>query len=107
MYYVPSVSNKQKTWGGEKLPFFVGILTVTEEKSRIRIRNPVVRIRGSGSKPHGSGTLISGFELKLLLSINCFDKNQEELLEGKDPDRKSESANLHLYLTFRRKIVSN
>ncbi len=28
--------------------FFVGILKATKEKSRIRIRNPVVRLRGSG-----------------------------------------------------------
>jgi hypothetical protein len=39
--------------------------------------------------------------------MNCFDENQEELLEGKDPDRKYESANLHVYLTFRHKIDSN
>jgi hypothetical protein len=43
---------------GKKL-IFVGILKAREEKSRIRIRNPLVRIHGSGSvsKRHGSGTL--------------------------------------------------
>jgi hypothetical protein len=36
--------------------FFVGIFKATKEKSRIRSRNPVVQIRGSGSvlKRHGS-----------------------------------------------------
>jgi hypothetical protein len=51
-----SKSNKQK----RKL-FFVGILKVTDEKSRIRIpiRMSVERIRGSGSIPkcHGSTTM--------------------------------------------------
>jgi hypothetical protein len=43
---------------GKKL-VFVDILKATDEKSRIRIRNSVVRIRGSGSvlKCHGSTTL--------------------------------------------------
>jgi hypothetical protein len=52
---VPTVSNKQK--------IFVGILKATEEKSRIQIRNPVVRIRGSGSvsKRLGSKTPIPGY----------------------------------------------
>jgi hypothetical protein len=30
----------------DKILFFVGILKATEEKSRIRIRKPAVRIRG-------------------------------------------------------------
>ncbi len=42
---VPSESNKQNNLEDNLL--FVGILKVTEEKSRIRIRNPVIRIRGS------------------------------------------------------------
>jgi hypothetical protein len=54
---VPTVNNRKKTI------FFVGFLRATEEKSRIRIRNPVVRVSGSGSGPgpaakrYGSGTL--------------------------------------------------
>jgi hypothetical protein len=38
---------------------FVGIMKATEEKSWVRIRNPEVWIRGSGSvsKRHGSGKL--------------------------------------------------
>jgi hypothetical protein len=53
---VPSKSNKLKNL--EK-NIFVGILKVTDEKSRIRIGKFKVRIRGSGSVPkcHGSGTL--------------------------------------------------
>ncbi len=43
---VPTVSYKQKN-SGEK--FLVGILKAIEKKGRIRIRNPMVRIRGSGS----------------------------------------------------------
>ncbi len=42
--------------------FFVGILSATDEKSRIRIRKSVVRIRGPGfgsvPKCHGSTTLL-------------------------------------------------
>ncbi len=45
----------------------VGILKATEEKRKIRIRNPVygIRIRGSGSvsKPYESGTLQGTFLL--------------------------------------------
>jgi hypothetical protein len=53
----PTVSNTQKKL--RKNLFFVGILKATKEKSRIRIRNPVVRVGGSGSVPrHGSGTLV-------------------------------------------------
>jgi hypothetical protein len=39
---------------------FVDILKTTDKKSRIRIRDSMVRIRGSGSKPkcHGSTTLL-------------------------------------------------
>jgi hypothetical protein len=40
--------NKQNNLGTKNL-LFVGILKVTEEKSRIRIRNTVVQIRGSGT----------------------------------------------------------
>jgi hypothetical protein len=53
---VPTLSNKQKNLGENKI-FFVGMLNATEEESRIRIRicNPVVRIRGLGSvsRRHG------------------------------------------------------
>jgi hypothetical protein len=44
----------------EKNLFFVGILSATDEESRIRIRMSVVRILGSGSVPkcHGSTTLV-------------------------------------------------
>ncbi len=56
---VTTVKNKQKKLA--KKSFFAGMmkLQATEEKSRIRIRNPVVRIRGSGSISYryGSGTL--------------------------------------------------
>jgi hypothetical protein len=60
---VPSKSNKQRNL----YLFFVGILSATDEKSRIcirrriRIRESVVRIRGPGFVPkcHGSITLIS------------------------------------------------
>jgi hypothetical protein len=46
---VPTISNKQK-----KPDFFVGILTLSEEKSRIRIHSvPVVRVLGSGSVSNG------------------------------------------------------
>jgi hypothetical protein len=40
--------------------FFVGIFSANDEKSRIRIRKSVVRIRGSGSvlKCQGSTTLL-------------------------------------------------
>jgi hypothetical protein len=61
---VPSKSNTQKKL---KNLFFVGILSATDEKSRIRTRNrsrkPVVRIRGSRSVPkcHGSTTLDFSF----------------------------------------------
>jgi hypothetical protein len=43
---VPKVSYKQKTL---KKKLFVGILTATEDKSRIRIRKQVVRIREPGT----------------------------------------------------------
>ncbi len=44
----------------DKKLFFVGILEVTDEKNRIRIRKSSIRIQGSGyvSKCHGSGTLV-------------------------------------------------
>ncbi len=60
---VPSKSNKQNNLG--KKLFFVGILKVTDEKSRsqswIRISLSEVRIRGSGSIPkcYGSRTLVT------------------------------------------------
>jgi hypothetical protein len=43
-----------------KIIIFVRILKVFDEKSRIRKRKSVVRIRGSGSAPksHGSTTLL-------------------------------------------------
>ncbi len=44
MENVPTVSNTNK-----QSLFLVGILKATEEKSRIRIRNLVVRNRGLGS----------------------------------------------------------
>jgi hypothetical protein len=50
----------QKVIGKEKFDlFFVGIMSATDEKSMIRIRKSVVRIRGSRSVPkcHGSATL--------------------------------------------------
>jgi len=65
----------------EKNIFFIGVLQVTDEKSRIRsrIRNLLskVRIRGSGSVPkcHESGTLVGRkvfcphFRLLLLMYI--------------------------------------
>jgi hypothetical protein len=55
--YLQKVISKKNS--GKKL-FFVGILKVTTEKSRIRIRKSVVLIRVSGSAPkfHGSTTLI-------------------------------------------------
>ncbi len=57
---IPSKSNKQKKW------FFVDVLKVTDENSRIRIRISIriyyseVWIRGSGFAPkfHGSATLM-------------------------------------------------
>jgi hypothetical protein len=47
---VPKVSNKQKKLKKKKL-FFVNILKASKENTNIRIRihNPEVRIRGSGS----------------------------------------------------------
>jgi hypothetical protein len=42
--YLQKVPNKQK-----KLLLFIGILKLTDEKNRIRIRKSVVRIHGSGS----------------------------------------------------------
>ncbi len=50
MYVVPTVSNKQKIYCCNL--FFVWILKATEGKNRIRIliRNPVLRVRGSGSR---------------------------------------------------------
>ncbi len=48
---VSAVRNKRKT-------FFVCILKATEEKSRIWIRTPVIRIPGSLSKRHLSETLV-------------------------------------------------
>jgi hypothetical protein len=57
---VPSKINKQKNLG--KKLFFVGIVNVTGEKSRIwvRIGKSVVWIPGSDFvlKCHGSGTLV-------------------------------------------------
>ncbi len=38
-----------------KKKYFLWILMATEEKSRIRIRNPVVRIRGVGSASQPKG----------------------------------------------------
>ncbi len=67
---VPTESNKQYKYGKTNL-FFVGILEVTDEKSRIRIRKSSVRIRirtkMSGSLPYLTGTvrLFEGF-LKFL-----------------------------------------
>ncbi len=58
---VPSKSKKQKNFFLNQ--FFVGVLKVNDEKSRIRIRihQSEAWIRGSGSMPicHGSATLIS------------------------------------------------
>ncbi len=45
---VPSKNNKQKNFEKENL-FFVGILSATDEKSRVRIRKSAVRTLGSGS----------------------------------------------------------
>jgi hypothetical protein len=55
---VPSKSIKQKNL--EKNLFFSGILKVTDEKSRIRIRKSVVRIQGSesGSVPECQGQYV-------------------------------------------------
>jgi hypothetical protein len=39
-----------------KNKYFLLVLKVTDEKSRIRIRKSVVRIRGSGSVPKGHGS---------------------------------------------------
>jgi hypothetical protein len=50
---------------------FVGILKATGEKRRIRIRNPVIRIRGSVSKSCGSGTLVE----TLIYWSFCIQKN--------------------------------
>ncbi len=52
---VPSKRNKQKSFF---LIFSVGIWKASDEKSRIRIRTSIVRIRGSGFVPkcHGSTT---------------------------------------------------
>ncbi len=44
---VPSKSNKEKT---EKTLYFVGILSATDVKSRIRIRKSVVQILGSATR---------------------------------------------------------
>jgi|688.fasta_scaffold131597_1 hypothetical protein len=41
----------------------------TEEKNRIRIRNPVIGIRGSVSKYYGSGTLFSRTLIVLLFRL--------------------------------------
>ncbi len=54
---VPSVKRNKQKKCREKNIFANNILNATEEKSNIRIRNPVVRIPGSVSKRHGSGTL--------------------------------------------------
>ncbi len=64
--HVPSKCNKQKTL--EKNLVFVGILSATDEKSRIRIRMSVVRIHGWGSVPkcHGSTTMVLRQHSKLL-----------------------------------------
>jgi hypothetical protein len=66
---VSTESNKQISKQIRKKRFFVGILEVTGEKSRIRIRKSSVRIQGSGAgagagsvpKYHGSGTLLRSF----------------------------------------------
>jgi hypothetical protein len=52
--HVPSKSKSKKTL--KKNLFFVGILSTTDEKSRILIHKSVARIRGSRSVPkcHGS-----------------------------------------------------
>ncbi len=54
---LPLISKKQKK--KLKNSYFVFILSATDEKSRIRIRKPLVRIRGSGSVPkcHESAAL--------------------------------------------------
>jgi hypothetical protein len=51
---------QKKNWKKQLAVLFVGILEVIEKKCRIRIRNPVVLIRRSGSvsKRHVSGALL-------------------------------------------------
>jgi|688.fasta_scaffold1496910_1 hypothetical protein len=53
--YLQKVKSKKR-----RKKHIVAIMKATEEKSRIRILNSVVRIRGSGSVPtcHGSTTLV-------------------------------------------------
>jgi hypothetical protein len=52
----PSKSNKQKNLGEKS--FFIGVLKVNDENSRIRIR-----IHESEAKCHGSATLMSTVQL--------------------------------------------
>ncbi len=74
----PSKTNKQKNF--EKTKFFVDILKVTEENSRIRIRTRIhyseVWIRGSGSvqKFHVSATLVL---TRLYILVNQSTKTPE------------------------------
>jgi hypothetical protein len=61
-WYLCAVKS-QKT--KEKYKFFVAFLKATDEKSRIRIRNPVYKTgSGSVSECHGSGTLSSTMVLE-------------------------------------------
>ncbi len=69
---------------------FVGILKAIEEKSRIRIRNPEVWIRGSESvsKRYGSGTLLKRSTFNHLRVIvmkgytDCEEKKKRWLTDG-------------------------
>jgi hypothetical protein len=91
--------NKQKNFGKKKL-FFVGCLSATDEKSRIRNRirdrMSVVRIRGSGfgsvPKFHGSTTLVIQIPIlpktknlvmsKIVLKKNLFVKLTDNVLKS-------------------------
>jgi hypothetical protein len=84
---MPKKTSKKKL--GNYL-IFVCILKAIIKKSRFRIRNPVVWIRGSGSvsKPHGSGTLVKTLsvdpvkeERKLICSLLFSSKMMLELSE--------------------------